>query len=350
MKRICAYNYKGVPITELNNYSKSWLNGYAPVIVIDDLTDVSIPDNYIEITNIEAFCNYGRGVGLSHFEIRNNVAYQYDLQGNNWGSLTNNEKKKLAQLFLVDKNQRDEVLTQEEQDFYNHFKIYHFLSNDVLRKHLINDLIDLKETPKSIDYKKDVNQRLHPEYYFDNNGFLYQVIYYESVQVGTDQFGFPTYAFSNPIVKYEAQYTVDSDGYTSDRFVTRSWCMMDETWSDDTKVTYKIYDRVQSRDEAFRRRSNLISQLIIKTIGLLLMTSPDLTSVNEAESDAMPFYRSIESAISLYKDVGAVNEVDGSPFLLKKQIAEHTYTRLDNEIPGSGGVTIRMFLLAGIEP
>jgi hypothetical protein len=119
---------------------------------------------------------------------------------NQFSGLTHSDKYVLASYFIVDKTKRDEVLTQQQQDDFNYYKIYDFISDDILDRF---GSLDIRVTPKSVDYKKDVNQRFHPEYEFDNKGFLVNTTYYENLDIQNVS-GMTVYNYTNPIVHYNA--------------------------------------------------------------------------------------------------------------------------------------------------
>ena len=126
---------------------------------------------------------------------------------------------------------------------------------------------------------------------------------------------------------------------------------MDGTLSEDSKDTFKVYPPMVARDEARTRRKNLINDLLIKTVGLIIMTSVDLNTVEEAETDALPLLKDINSAISAYYEYGTKVDSEGNPCQLIQEIAVHPYPRLDNYIPGtSNTVTIRMFIMGSLNP
>jgi len=311
---------------------------------------VADTNKYNDITNISNW--YNTKLGLRHVDVRNYIQDLYNATGSPapvWDNLTIDEKKIVASLFLVDKTHRDEVLTQDEQDEHDHYRLYHWLSDDVLDR--FNGTIHYKTTPKSIDYKKDLSIRLHPEYVFDNYGFLTSVIYYENLSVSLNQFGFPVYTFTNPVVKYEATYTLDVDtGYVTTREIYRHWMKLSGVWGSDPKTSWKIYNSKQAREEGSRRRKNLINNILIDTVGLLLMTSPSLTTVAETESDAMPFLQEVQPAMSLYYESGAKLDGNGNPCLLIQKVTDSVYTKLDNVISASPYMTIRSYIIMKLDP
>lgn len=302
---------------------------------------------YTDITTIKNLDSIGHKIGLNHIQTKKEIKDLYDSQtGTTWGERSLGEKKVIAKYFLVEKSLRDEVLTQQEQDIFNHYKIYDFLSEDVLDR--LGELNE-KITPKSIDYKKEVNKRFNPEYAFSNSGFLTGVTYYENLNIQQSN-GINVYNYSNPIVKYSALYFQNSDGYVTHRIVDRAWQMMDGTWSTDIKTSLKMYDSKQSREEGNRRRRNLINNLLIDTVGVIFMTSNDLTTISETESDAIPFLTEVDSGIQLYYESGAKKNGQGESCLLIQQTLSSTYSRLDNIIPPTSGLTIRDYIVNRLTP
>jgi hypothetical protein len=152
-------------------------------------------------------------------------------------------------------------------------------------------------------------------------------------------------------LKYEADYIVGDDYYVKEREVTRSWYLASGTYSEDTKVSKKIYEPLIARDEGRRRRKNLVNKLLIETVGLFIITSGDLDTVQQAELDAMPLIRELAEPMSEYYEYGDRRDAQGNPCLLYQTVLGSTYSRLDNWVPGTGNtVSIRMFILSRIEP
>lgn len=225
----------------------------------------------------------------------------------------------------------------------NYYKIYDFLSLDTIsQKNIRNKYI----APHSLDYKTDLKQRLYPDYTFDNNGFLIEVIYYSECTVTTNGLGMNDYEFINPILKYNAEYTVNSSNYVESRVVTRRWYLLDGTLSEDSKVTKKYYDMISARAEGRTRRKNKISNLLIETVGLIVMTSDDLNSVTDAEADAMNFMKFISPSINEYYEYGDRRDVDNNPCQLIQNVIDSDYVRLNNFVPNTNDtVTIKDYIL-----
>jgi len=270
------------------------------------------------------------------------ISYLYS--GDTWSGMTTEDKKIVAKYFLVDKSKRDEVLTQEEQDEYNYYIIYDLLSDDAIEH---KNITNKKLTPKSIDYKIDLDVRLNPKYTFNSRGHLTECIYYKDLSVSVNEAGISTYTYSTPVLRYQASYVIGSDNYTKSRTVTRSWYLLDGTLCSNSKITTKIYEAAQAREEGVTRRNNIINQLLINTVGLILMTSNDLTTVSQAETDGVNFLKEISEGISEYYQYGSKLDSQGNPCKLIQQISASTYTRLNNYVPGtSNTVTIRMYILS----
>jgi len=343
---IFAYNLNsGIIGLNISTWNKNDLDGNSP-FTTSASTSV---EGYSNITSIENWDKFGGYVDYKHCKIKREIKDIYENQtGATWSAYTLNEQKVIAKYFIVDKEKRDEVLTYEEQEENNHFKIYDFLSDDIFES---TENFNPKAAPKSIDYKKDLNIRLHPNLQFDKFGFLTGCTYYENVSITYDYFGFTVFNYDNPIIDYSATYTFADNGYVSTRTEVRRWYKMDGTLSEDSKTLFKVYKPMIARDESRRRRKNLINELLVNTVGLFIMTSNDLNSVSEAEADALPLLKDINSALSAYYEFGTKLDTEGNPCQLIQEIAVHPYARLDNYVPGtSNTVTIRMYILNGLNP
>jgi len=343
---IFAYNISGQTLgVDLVSWNDSELGENSPFMTSASTT----LDGYSNITSIENWDEFGDSAGYRHCKTRKEIKEIYDTQtGTTWSAYTLSDQKILSKYFIVDKDKRDEVYTDEEQEGYNHYKLYDFLSDDIFES---IGSINQKKAPKSIDYKKDLSQRLHPDFKFDNFGLLTGCTYYENLTVSYDSYGFTVFTYDNPILNYVADYTFADNGYVTTRTITRKWYKMDDTLSDDSKVSLKVYPPMVARDEARRRRKNLINDLLVKTVGLIIMTSVDLTNINDAEADAIPFLKDISSSISAYYEYGTKQDSNGNLCELIQDISTHTYSRLDNFVPGtSDTVTIRMFIISSLDP
>jgi putative N-acetylmannosamine-6-phosphate epimerase len=105
-----------------------------------------------------------------------------------------------------------------------------------------------------------------------------------------------------------------------------------------------------AREEGKRRRQNLINKLIIQTVGLIIMTSNDLSNVSDAETDAMEFMKYVSSGISDYYEYGSKKDSQGNNCKLIQDVMSSTYTRLDNFVPGTNNtVTIRQFIISKLD-
>lgn len=314
------------------------LNGEKPIILTED----KVSEKYKDITTISNLGEFARYSGKSCFYVKKCLEEIYQ---NNWEELSFFEKKTLSEHFVVDNNKIIDTIGVDGFNENNHFKIYHYLNDDVLNS-LTEE--DFKTTPKSIDYKKSIKKRLHPKLNFDKFGFLVEVLYYSDLNVD-DSGPIAVYNYENPIVKYEANYNTGSDGYTINRVTKRSWTLNSGEWSDDIKESIKIYDPITSRNESKRRRRNLINNLLVEIVGIILMVSPNLKTTNEAEIDAMAFFHDIETSITAYYESGTTVDKQGNPCKLVKEISQHPYDKLDVNIPFAG-VTLRGYLLSRINP
>lgn len=333
-KYIHAYIVGGQTLyTALQSWSTDDLNGNDPL----KITFNDSESGYENISSIQNWEKYASNFKERYQQIKTLF------EENEWQYLSTSEKEIVAKYFLVEKALRDEVLTEEEQTDYNYFKLYNYLSDDVIYTKGISNLFI---TPKSIDYKQEIDGRFYPKYTFDDNGWLVECEYFSELEISQDAQGFTQYNYSNPILKYEASYTMKPDGYVGSRTVTRRWYRLDGTLDADAKITEKFYEPMNARDEGKKRRRNIVNSLMIETIGLFIMTSPDLPDIPTTETDAMPFLKEISSGLSDYYEYGSKEDSLGNNFLLKQQILDSTYPRLDNFVPETNDtVTIRDYLI-----
>lgn len=338
-KYIHAYILNGQTLfTQLMSWSDIEIGNNKPMKITCNVSE----EGYENITNIENIEKY-----IYRFEICKQLNYIIQEETFDWNNLNNNEKKILSKYFLVEKTLRDEVLTEQEQEDNNYFRIYNLLSRDYIET---NNISNPFLTPKSIDYKKAVDGNLHPKYIFDNHGWLVECIYYRDLSIWQNQLGFTQYDYSYPVLHYTANYTIKDDGYVGSRIVTRKWYKLDGTLDDDAKITEKFYEPMNARNEGKRRRTTLINLIIIQTVGLFIMTSPDLNNVTEAEEDAIPFMREVANGISEYYEYGTKRDNQGNPCKLIQDVMNSQYSRLNNFVPGTNNtVTIRQFIISKLD-
>ena len=247
-------------------------------------------------------------------------------------------------------NQNDEIiLSGDFQDVWNFrfvnvikysgetFKIYDHLSEDALEK--VGK--DFTLTPKAIDYKKDIDGRLHPKYTFVK-GFLTNCEYFEKAYNVVDPMtGFSGITYENPILNVDISYYIGDDGYVSYRDTTRSWMKHNGEYSTDTKVSRKYYQKFQAKEEGKRRRSNIIDQLTLDTGAFIMLTESGITSVQEAEYTALPFLDFVDTSIDKYIK-GNTQEIIDNVMSADTGV----YYWIDNTVPGSDpSITIRQYLL-----
>ena len=214
-----------------------------------------------------------------------------------------------------------------------YYRIYEYMNSDNRSKFL-----DWRVPPHNLDYKRGLTVKLVGDYKYDNKGNLSEVIYYKTA----NRVGLDVYSYEEPLIKYIGEYFYDSDGYTTHRIIKRYWMDSRGEWSGINETTPKLYDRHHSRLVGIRRRKNLINQLVIEVGGLILMTS-SLSSVEEAESLAIPFFNSINSELTIYYE-GGNKSINGDNFPLYETILNSDEVWLENIIPNTP-LTIRHYIL-----
>jgi len=310
---------------------KSWDSDLNPFLI----SDIDTVTGYTNISSIENWYNFVDDFRSKYHQIR--ILFSETT----FIDLSESEKKIICYFNLTTQNNIDTYLSEDEKELYNYYKIYNFSSDDSLYK-----IGDLKVPPHSLNYKTDLILRLHPEYIIDDLGFLESVIYYEYLETTLDSNGFTQMNYTNPILTYDANYTIHPNGYVDKRTVTRSWYLMDGTLSNKSKVSNKVYNGMMARAEGNRRRRNLISKLLVQIVGLFIITSPDLNNVIEAESDAIPFVKEISKGISDYYEYGNRTDSQDNPCLLIQLVGSSTYDRLNNNVPDtSPQITIRDYIM-----
>lgn len=195
----------------------------------------------------------------------------------------------------------NEVMSNEEFiEYFNYFsnrflslnsyyKLYEFLTDDAISRYNNFSL-----TPKSVDYIKDVDTRFVRKETF-TYGFLTNVQYFESSENinGVD-------VYTNPILNVNIIYHINQIGDISYRETVRKWYKNDGTLSSDSKITYKKYSGISSRDEAIRRRSNIINQLVIDTIGLTYNYYKLTNTFDEVAAMIVPLLDDLDSEVNKY--------------------------------------------------
>ena len=107
--KLQAYILNGKPLSDYSSWSSSDVFGQ-PFIISDDILE-----NYTDVSSIINWFNYGDRLKDFNF-IRDRIKYFVDIIGFN--NLNLEEKIISAQYFLVSKNDRDTVLSEEEQKMY----------------------------------------------------------------------------------------------------------------------------------------------------------------------------------------------------------------------------------------
>jgi hypothetical protein len=154
------------------------------------------------------------------------------------------------------------------------------------------------------------------------------------------------YGKYDPVTKQYSDLILSEDRiyYRENQMVSRREMII--KWFDEngsvvtTKKTIKYYSTIESIQELDSRRSNIISELKINTIGLISICS-GVTSV-EAQAIGRPFLNTYALDVSKY--------LQGYERELREAIINDTiYSWLNAIIPNTNGITIRMYLLNGLD-
>ena len=205
-------------------------------------------------------------------------------------------------------------------------------------KYKIYDLIDgdfdRERLPIDIDFKTGLNTILYQETVMDHGAPVYKQ-YYTDATVNND--GSVTY--SNPIVRID--YTFDRDSISLCKSCTQRFRWYDTLGNLSTgyKDVKDYYNNVEAMAEAGQRRTNIIDDLKVKTIGLLMYTR-NLSKADAADMGKaflanykVEIYSYIDEANTAFHDAVAV-------------ASSGTYPWLDDMTPYA--VTIRQLILNGL--
>lgn len=229
-----------------------------------------------------------------------------------------------AEKYIGDSNHFEQTDINPNKTPLVYYNIYKFMNSD-------NEKVftDWTIPPHSLDYKLGLNIKLHGDYKFDLNGNLVECIYYEKVERDMNS----NITYSNPIIKYTAEYYHDNDGYCTHRIVNRDWMLSNGEWGGVLKTTRKEYTRLQARDISIVRRKSLISKTIVDVGGLVLLTEQSVTTIREAEMFALELIIDVSNEMSAYYEYGTL-KYNNEAFPLQKKIMESTISWLDNDITG----------------
>lgn len=296
MKKLLVYEINGQkPYIDITTWNVSDLNGNRPFKVIE--SGDTIPNGYTDISSIINWGKFGQNE-----ESHNNV--RLEIQNLLPDSLTGLTETEVS------------IVSEYKLDQY--YKIYDYFQFD--------DSVDPKKAPLNLDY--DIIG-LHKKRIF-NKGELYKVEYYGKFNSINNQYS-------------ELCVVEDRVYYRHNRMLHKR--EMDITWyyndgtSGLTKHTIKYYTTDEAIQAGEIRRRNVISTLKTSTVGLIMMTS-GLTQT-QAETLGLEFLDMYNGHISKY--------IEGVESILKNDILTDTnFNWLNNVIPNTGGITIRMYLYDAI--
>lgn len=191
---------------------------------------------------------------------------------------------------------------------------------------------DRSKLPVDIDFKTGLSIDLHKEVIMQQGAPVSKTYYTEAT---LNQNG--TISYSNPIIKIE--YTFERDGISLAKSCTQHfrWYDTEGNLSEGYKEVKDFFNTVEKIAEAEQRRGNIISDLKVKTIGLLMYT--EQLSQQDATALGRPFLADYKQHIYNYIDeanVGFATVVTN----------DTTYAWLDSITPY--GITIRQYILNAI--
>lgn len=300
MKLLLAYQINGQTVgIDIQSWNDIDLNGNNPFKYI--YSGDTIPSGYI---NISSLLNWGI-FGDSVLNFNNTRMEMRNLLPDSFTGLTQQE------IEVVQKYSLDDYCM-----IYDYIDYSNYVNN-----------INPNKPPMSLDY--DIIG-LHKKRYLVK-GELVKVEYYGEYDHITKQ-------YSKLVVSEDRVY------YRENQMVSRR--EMTINWYDNdgsvcvTKNTTKYYSITESMQELDTRRANVISDLKINTVGLIMMCS-GVTSI-QAQAIGRPFMSTYSVEISSYLH-GYEQELNNAIY------NDTTFSWLNAVIPNSGGITIRMYLLNGLD-
>lgn len=300
MKKLLAYKINNQVVgVDISTWTVSDLDGNEPFKFI--YNDQIIPNNYVDISSIINWGTFGEIV--LNF---NNVRIQL---------------RNLLPTSLTG-------LTQSELEVIQKYSLDHYcLIYDYIDYSNYVNSINPQKPPMNLDY--DIIG-LHKKRYLVK-GELIKVEYYGEYNHTTKQYS--KLVVSEDRVYYRVNQMVDR------REMVIKWYDNDGTVCT-TKNTTKYYSITESMQELDTRRANIIADLKINTVGLVMICS-GVTSV-QAQTIARPMVSTYNLEISKY--------LQGYEQELRDAITNDTlYSWLNCVIPNTGGYTIRMYLLDGLD-
>lgn len=207
------------------------------------------------------------------------------------------------------------------------YKIYQYLlaGNDYTPR------VNWTRLPEDIDFKIGLSVTLYKNVVMSGGAPLYKE-YYVDAAVGNDD----VIVYSNPIVRIDYTFERDSISLAKSSTQTIRWYDMEGNLSLDFKVIKEYYNNSEALDEAALRRTNIINDLKVKTIGLIMITNS--MSQIDAASLGKIFLGGYKMEINNY-----IDEANMEFKTIVQNVSSITYPWLDNMTPY--GITIRQFIL-----
>ncbi|NJO64324.1 MAG: hypothetical protein HC836_41010 [Richelia sp. RM2_1_2] len=297
--KLLAYILSGQTLgVDIEIWDNINLLGNPPFIIGED--EDMTPSGYTDISTILGWGNLGGNV-LNYNNVRIQIKY---LLPDSLSGLTESEL---------------EVVHNYSLD--NYCLIYDYIDYS----NYAND-INAKKPPINLDY--DIIG-LHKKRYLVK-GELVKVEYYGEYNPVNKQ-------YSKLVVSEDRIYYRENQ-MAHKREMTIKWYLNDGSVGF-SKDTLKYYSTTEAMSELDTRRSNIISELKINTVGLIMMCS-GVTSI-QAQVIGKPLLSSYSTQISKY--------VQGYEQELRDSIAnDNIYQYLNCVIPNTGGITIRQYLISGL--
>lgn len=301
--KILAYQISGQTVgIDLDHWTSNDLNNNDPFKIIED--EESLPSGYTDVSSITSWGYWGEELDprMNRIDIRKEIQKLLSpeaITGNTSG-LT-----------------QSELETIQHYKLDNYYKIYNYYEE-------IPEDVSIEVAPHDMNY--DI-LALHKNRSF-NKGEIISVEYYGD----HDYF---TKTYSDLLVKEVREYhRLNHMIYR--RNMAISWYLNDGTVGH-VKNTVKYYTTQEGIRAGETRRANVITNVKITVVGLIMAAS-GITSV-DAQELGRPFINTYSNEMAKY--------IQGYEDEIKNVITNDTqYDWLNLEIPNTGGITIRQYLIS----
>ena len=165
-------------------------------------------------------------------------------------------------LSATDKANLDNIMISHDAALKN-YQIYEYFSGSK----------DSTKFPGRINYKSELDKRLHPKRIL-GGGLLTNIKYYgECVfDVGGEL------AFSDPVINVDFVWFLDEYGNIVKRVSEIRYYYDDGALDSEAKTLEKLYNPIEAFNASRRKRKNILDEVELSAYGMIIATEPKLTT------------------------------------------------------------------------